>query len=361
MNDGKIDAYMLYCVFFITRLFSGFAHISTEAYSSSGSDRLLGILLAALILPLCLLPSVLLFKRVGAEESILSLTAKASPLLCKIMALVYCLVFFWFLIITGLRFSLFASSILYPRSDISLFLLLIFACGIYAACLGLRPICRASVGFAFIIAVMSLAVLLSLIPKVHIRNFSPFLFDKASQPLTLCLQSIGSTLELSMLALLRGRLKNNSKKRFFTWLFATLGLLELSAFFVDAVLGSFGSKRMFTLYSLCSLAQLGSLRRLDAIQSAIWLLSVFIKLSFYLYVTALVLRQGFALKSKRPAIITIGGLSCLVCLILSRNALATLRALSTGFYLAAFIIAVLIVPSVGLVAKKLGGKKYEML
>lgn len=185
---------------------------------------------------------------------------------------------------TTARFDLFASSELFPGAEMTLFIISIVIVCALLSLLGLGALSRAGVIFTFIVVCATGFVVLSLLEEISVLNFTPLFQDGLGQFFSDSLLFSLQASEIGVLITVLPEIKGNLKKGFVWWA-ALSGITFVAVlFFVVGTLGVFADTQLFPTYTAVTLAKFGLLQRMDALETAIWILCVVEKIALYFWV-----------------------------------------------------------------------------
>lgn len=343
MVEKKVSAPQFFSLLFLSLLSTIFMYVSSTEVTIAETETVLRPLVFILISVLVSIPSYFIFKEYKKGES--DGVRVEKRLFFKVMALIYALVYFIGSLRSVARFDLFASSELFPGSEMTFFIIgIIVACGLLSS-LGLGALCRGGVVFSFLVVAVTGFVMVSLKDEINILNFTPlfregignFFFDSL-------LLSVQAT-ELGTIILFLPEIKGNMKKHFFGWLILSAISFSAIFFFVIGSLGPFADTQLFPTYSSVTLADFGLLKRIDALETSIWIFCVVEKISFYILIVTRCIHYAFEkLPSKYVRIGICVILSCILVFI-SGNVkhfafMSDMRIVSVLYALVAFLLPV---------------------
>lgn len=301
-------------------------------------------------------PSVLLYKK----QKILSKNTRSilnKSMRYKIVSLIYGAVYFFDALMTVARFDLFASSELFPDTDMTFFIVALVVVCCLLALLGLGGLSRASVIFTVTVAIATAFASLTLIKEVDTVNFTP-IFENGvgkffSDSLLFCLQMS----ELGAILLYLPQIEGVSFKKYVCWLCVSALSFAFVLFFVVGTLGVFADTQLFPTYSAISLAEFGLFERLDSLETAVWILCVVTKLTFYVMTVIKCIRFSFP-KIKEKVItgvcaVLISAVIIFVSFDIERFAFVS----SVPVIAIVFLLPVIVLPSVLLLYTLLIGRK----
>ena len=138
--------------------------------------------------------------------------------------------------------------------------------------------------FTFIVVCATGFVMLSLLEEISVLNFTPLFQDGLGQFFSDSLLFSLQASEIGVLITVLPEIKGNLKKGFVWWA-ALSGITFVAVlFFVVGTLGVFADTQLFPTYTAVTLAKFGLLQRMDALETAIWILCVVEKIALYFWV-----------------------------------------------------------------------------
>ncbi len=267
----------------------------------------------------------------------------------RIAAFVFGAVYFVGALKTILRFDLFASSELFPGNDMSIFLItIVIVCGVLST-VGLSALCRGSVIFCFIVVGATAFVVLSLVDEINILNFTPLFSDGVGEFAKDSFLFAIQAAEIGAVTLFLPQIKGEFKKHYITFITLSGFSFFVILAFVVGSLGSFADTQLFPTYTAVTLANFGLLERIDALETAIWILCVVVKISFYILITVQSLKKIFRKLSKRILTIAVCTALGVIPAVISNNIEAFGFVSNNLLSLILYTISVVILPCVLLV------------
>lgn len=305
-SDGNtISSFELYGILFLSRLIAFLTFsLSLKEIINTG-DRPVMMLIFFLISLVMFIP-VLLVSCDSSKTGIMAKARSISEPFAKILSVIYALFFLWYASVSEARFDIFASTVLYSQSDITIYIILLTACAVYGAYKGLEALGRASVIFLFFIVFSLVFTIITVSAKFDILNITPPLYDSAIPVISNGFSSATRTVEPLTIMILAPYVKGNIKKGFFWWLFIFFITAQTAFTLIGGVTGKYGDMQLFQLYTLTSLSGFSIFERLDALLSGLWVFCALIKLAFFIYVAVVCIEQGFGVKLKKVPYVVSG-------------------------------------------------------
>lgn len=287
----RVSAPQFFSLLFLSLLSTVFMYISSTEVTIAQTETLLRPLVFIIVSVIVSIPSYLLYKEYENRKTRNLKVVKTIPM--KIFAVVYAVVYFLATLRCIARFDLFASSELFPGTEMTMLIVgIIVVCG-FLSSLGLGALCRSGVIFTFLVVGVTGFVMISLGDEINILNFTPLftegVWNFVSDSLWLCVQAT----EIGTIILFLPEISGNVKRHFFIWLILSALSFIAIFFFVIGSLGAFADTQLFPTYSSVTLADFGMLERIDALETSIWIFCVVEKISFYILIVTRAVRYVF--------------------------------------------------------------------
>ncbi len=315
MVKDKVSSKNFFALLYLSLLSSIFMYLSSSQVTMSNTDSVFRPLVFIVFTFVFAIPIFSIIKK--QQENPVNYPEKTKAL--KIISFLYGVTYFIAVLRTVARFDLFASCELFSGSDMTFFMIFIVAvCG-FVSLLGLSSLCRAATVFAFIVISATAFVMVSLVGQVDLLNLTPLFRNGAFNFLEECFLFTVQASEIGAIILflpqIDGDVKNDFKR------FVVLGGLSFSVimFFVVASMGAFSDTQLFPTYTAVTLANFGTLERLDALESGIWILCVVEKIAFYILVVAKAFKFTFQKASEKLLTVLVCAGIILVILLISKD------------------------------------------
>lgn len=357
-RNTKITTWQFFSLLLLSRLLSllTFSPIYTKAVLSS--DFLVAGGIGFVFICIASLPIYFLHKK-NPDKDILDLSYEISPIFSKIVAVVYGLIFVFYVFSTLARLDLFVGTIIFPESNTFFFVFLSVALACYAASLGLEPLGRAGVMSLFVFALSFLFIFATMVSKVDLNNFSPVFYNGLAPVFEQGWSVTVRFIEIAVMAVLLPRVKGQTKKGFFISILIFEIFFQLVFFFLIGGLGNFAFTQLFPVHAIAVLSEFTVFERLDVILTGVWILSAFIEISFMLYVYSSLFAKAFKPKHTNYYIAAAGAVVVLLQMITSRRISAFLTIVNPTVKTVVFAVAVLIVPLFILVTLQVRRRKKQ--
>lgn len=349
MNKEKVTVNSYFALLYLSLLSSVFMYLSFSNIKISDTDSILRPIVFIGFTLLFSIPTILVYKQ--WKKTGVNLFSEKSKVL-KVVLAFYGIVYFVATLRTLARFDLFASSELFPGSDMTLFMLFFIGiCGVVSV-VGISAIARAATIFGAIVIAATIFVSVSLLGEVNMMNFTPLFKDGAFKFIEDSFLFTVQASELGTIILFLSEIKGDVKKHIKIWSVMSGVSFAFIMFFVVGSLGAFADTQLFPTYTAVTLANFGLLKRVDALETAIWILCVVEKVSFYILIVTKCVKCCFR---KLPAKYICTGVSALLGLIISivSNDVEKFKFVSfQPLVISLYLIPVVILPVIILVCLK---------
>ena len=276
-------------------------YIPTNESGSKNADKIISISIMMIIAVIAFLPMYFLTKR-NEGCNLIDCFSKNVPAMTKPAAVVYMLAFSYAIAVTVSRFSLFITSVLLIESKSIVFILIIIAAACYAAYLGIEAVARTSI-FVFGVLIVSMAIVgLMQIDEVNVINLRPFFYDGVGPVFSGALNDASKVIEIAALGMIANKVVGGIKKSIITFVITFWIVVSLLTFFMASILGEYSTVQTFPIYTMISLAKVGTFRRFDAILTGVWIVGDFIKVAFLIIVLSDCMKYVFKGKAFKAAI-----------------------------------------------------------
>ena len=303
MTKSSVTAPQFFALLYLSMLGSMFMYISSPKITIATAEALLRPAVFAVVSIVFAIPIYFLCTKGNLKEN---LQSEKESTVYKGVALFYGVVYFIDALMTVGRFDLFASSELFPGTEMTYFLVgLVSVCVALSFC-GIGALGRASTVFTVVVVGATLFAALTLSEKLDFLNFTPLFENGVSKFITDSLSFSIQASEIGAIVIFFPEIKGNVKKHYILW--SVLSALSFSfiLFFVVATLGTFADTQLFPTYTAVTLAQFGLFERLDALETAIWILCVVTKLTLYISAIVKCICFAFPKLSEKITAISVG-------------------------------------------------------
>lgn len=206
-----------------------------------------------------------------------------NPLDIKWVAAFYGLYFIFVAAVNVSRFSYFASTTFNPDSQTWIFSLLIVACSLYCACLGIEALSRfSSMGFILLVITVSTMILCNL-KNYNEIDLYPVIQNDTGTILKNTVLITSQTSELAVFLCLCKRTNGDCVKPFIRSIIASFFTIFVLFLVVIGVMGDSASLHSFPVYTMFQMAKFGSFERIDILHISFWIFAVLIKSVLFIY------------------------------------------------------------------------------
>lgn len=359
IEKSKVSAKQIVLLTFISRIVITLTYWPALTSPPANQDLWIASLISLPIQLLLTIPVYLLYKRFP-NQSIIQYSQTIFGKAGKLIGLLFVLFFIHIAITTLGQFNVFITTAIMPETPILFFAISLVILCAYAVVKGIQALGRVSeiISVLIMVSIISLAILL--LKDMDLKELTPIL-EKGWGPVlsgafTISIRSV----EVLGLAMILPNLNNTQKTKsaivngpLVTLLFWTIMTITLLC-----VLGVEEAKsRTFPFFSAVRVASLGGfLERIDAVHMGVWILGVFVKVSFFYYLAVIGLSQVFNLKDYKSLVIPVGAVIVPLTILMESNIVElrefTSYKIFTWYSLFFIFIIPLIIWAVALIRKK---------
>lgn len=277
-----IAPYQLFCVIFISNVFFAMMYSS---YTVKKLDLLMlsvSAIAAIFVLLLLLIPFFIFTKRSGSENIIRIIQAK-KPVLSGIFSAAYIIYFAFSSSVSLLAFSLLLRNFINPGLSFFAFFLITICCCYYSAYKGISAISRAATVLFVLLAVSIFCILISLVFRVNVLNYSHFFIEKPDLIIDNTVYLVGFASSLPSVLLFSNKVRGSINKTVFYAVLISNIVVCIISIISFGVLGEYLHTTPYPFYTSTQLIELGAFQRLDGIFLSLWTIGMFVKVSLALY------------------------------------------------------------------------------
>ncbi len=347
MLKDRVTPSQFFSLLYLSMLSSIFMYISDRRVSVSQTDALLRPVIFALVSIVAFIPICYLIKKYGlfSEQKRKNFSDSKA---FKVISMIYGLTYFFDALITAARFDLFASSELFPGKDMTFFLVGLIVVCCFLSHSGLGGLSRASTIFVIIVVSATTFASFTLIQELDYLNFTPLFENGKTDFIKDSLFFSIQASEIGAIPLVVSNIKGNLKKNYVLW--SVLSALSFSVilFFVVGTLGEFADTQLFPSYAAISLSEFGLFERLDALETAIWILCIVVKLTFFVYIIVQTFSFSFKKISKHKFIfsVLVGVVIASILVFVSGNIVRFGFISSAVVAIGVYVVPVIILPAI---------------
>lgn len=359
LESGKISARQMILLVFINRIILSITFLPILVAPPANQDVWMSILVMVPINLIIAVPIYLLAKRFPNQtlyEYCQTIMGKAG---LWVGILFVC--FFLHLSSNSLsNFTKFFTTTIMPETPPLFFIITLTLVAAYAVHHGIEVLGRFCEFIAPIIMLALITIFLLLYKEMDLQELTPIL-EKGIYP-TIFGGLYASSLMIETLAFaIILPFLNDHKKTKKVFILSTLLLVPFILMITLAVLTTFGPELAKTLvfphYSAVRFVHLGDfLERIDAIHIGIWILGMFIRVSFSYYLAVLGLSQLFHLKDYKPLVLPTGTIIVGLTTLINTNIVELKEFTSYRIYTWYTLFFILFIPSLLLLTAKIRKK-----
>lgn len=304
-NKPVITTGQLFGMLFISRMIVNMTYNPSTTGGESMWDHVLSCAISFVLTFLMVIPVYILCNlRGGIDIANISylLLGKIGGIICFI----YTLYFIFVAIYTLSMFNSFVSNVMSPKTPLLTLSFAVVIVASYAACKGIEGIARASFFILVLVVIAIIFIILALIPQVDVRNYPAFMYDGSSQTINGVILMFSRTSCIPAMAMLLPLSKGNKKTGIIIW---NISVYLTIAILITVIVGSLGDylkTQSFPIYTATCIAEMGILRKLDALYLGIWMTGLFVKISLFIYLASSCVKKVYRKRSFKMSASIIG-------------------------------------------------------
>lgn len=305
-REYKVTPYQLYAILFLAKIVTMLTYSNKFSHSKSIWDYTISSICLFILTFILIAPTYFMYKKfpnLNIFEGKLGLFYKIA----------YSLYFVFIACYFMGMFKVFIINVMTPYIPIFLLSLFTFILAIYAANKGFHAIARTTVIILFVIIISLIFVYSSLFYKIDADKFFPLFEHKIDTflgVLYLFSRDFGLSVFPIIIPFIKGSL-SSFKKTFLSWNLSTCFLTIFTVTLAVGALGNFLETQDFPIYWSTKVAELGVLKRLDAIYIGVFVSGIFMLISFFFYLFKFVC-SNFYMKITRKIVFILGALFVLL-------------------------------------------------
>ncbi|SIQ06041.1 spore germination protein KB [Peribacillus simplex] len=191
--------------------------------------------------------------------------------------------------------------------------------------LGLETFTRSAEIFIVFFFILFIILTVFIAPQINLENLQP-VFEVETKPLLRAVfffvefSTVTSVALLMIFPAFVNQPKAASKSFMIGYLIGGLVMI-IVIFLTISVLGAESTARHnYPTYTLARKINIGNfVQRIEAVLAIMWILSIYMKMTIYLYAVVIGIAQILNLKNHRPLIVPLGGISVLLSLVMFSN------------------------------------------
>ncbi len=359
IENSKINYKQIICIIFISRIILTLTYLPALTSPPANQDIWICDLI---ILPAQLIfaiPIYLLWKKFP-NQTIIEYSQTIAGITGKLIGALYVLFFIHFTAITLSQFGIFLTTAIMPETPKLFFAISIILFCSYAVKKGIEVLGRLGEIVSLLLIIAIISIVLLLVKDMNLKYLAPVLEKGILPVIHGGVTPSARTVEILGLAMILPYLNNPKKAKSVLILGFTLMIVFFLLIDIPTMtsLGiEVAKSQSFPFYSAVGLISVGDfLERIEAFHIGIWVLGVFIKISFYYYLSVIGISQLFKLKDYKPLVIPTGTIIIPLSIIIAPS-IVELREFTSykifTWYAGAFIILFpLILLTISIVRKK---------
>lgn len=341
----------LVCMLLISRIVVCMTFGSRLINGNDIWDCIISCLVSFLITFLMVVPVCVLCKT-GSQCDISDISEQLLGGTGKIVTLIYAIYFILVCAHTLAVFKIFIENVMNPPVSFLLLstAMIFFSC--YGAAKGLEGLARTSAIILFFILCALAFLGFSSFKAVDFTNFKPFFYNNGTKTVVDGINFLISRSScIPAAAMLLSKARGNLKSGILVWNTSFYALMASSIFLVVGTLGDFSPTRFFPVYSMTSIAKIGSLENLDALYLGLWTAGIFMKISLFMNLSSECIRKTFGRKNKKIIIFLVGAALIFTNKFIKISNVSS-GIFSTNFLLMFTIFTAIIIPILLIIVKR---------
>ena len=354
-NNKVITVPQLFCLLFISRMIVDITYNPLMASSNSMWDHVVSASISFVLTFLLFLPVYFLYKR-NPQLNILDYAYIRIGKAGFVVAVLYLLYFIVISSYTLSLFDLFVSNVMDPHLSLFVLSLAVLLTACYGAFKGIEALARTS-GIILIGVIASIVFLVcALFPQTDVSNYTPLFYDGPQATINGVLLMISRTSSIAMLAILLPFARGNVKKGFVVWNTSVFLVVIMLITLIVGALGDYLETQIFPVYTAASVAEIGMLKRLDALYLGVWTMGIFLKLALCLFLISLCAQRMFGKKAAKISILICAAVVLIFSLIAAESRDVAYLLYDMRFLLFGTLLVSVFVPLLFLIADLIKGK-----
>ena len=354
MTKSSVSAPQFFALLYLSMLGSMFMYISSPEITIATAESLLRPLVFAIVSIVFAIPIYLLCLKGALKEN---LQSEKKSKVYKGVALFYGVVYFVDALMTVGRFDLFASSELFPGTEMTYFLIGLVAVCVVLTFSGIGALGRASTIFTLVVVAATVFASFTLSKEVDFLNFTPLFENGVGKFITDSLAFSIQASEIGAIVIFFPEIKGNVKKNYILWAVLSAFSFSFILFFVVATLGAFSDTQLFPTYTAVTLAQFGLFERLDTLETAIWILCVVTKLTLYISAIVKCICFAFPKLSEKISAVSVGVVIAVFLIFISGNIMNFSFISFTPLVVGVYLVPVIVLPTILIIFNHLKRRK----
>lgn len=355
LTRTQLTTMQLFITMLLSRLFVTLMYMSPTGFKMNSSDLMLQIIIGAVLTFITAIPAYLLI-RDDNSQGLLKRCDDASTAFGKTTAVIFLVAFLFWSMRTLVRFDVFVSTVIFPESDVRLFLLILVVCSLYSVIMGIDVLGRTAQIFVTLVAFSIIFVMVSTANRLSITNFTPMMYDGFYRPFQAGVSTMASCIELTYPLIFKDKIKSKPIACVFPWVGVIMSILLVLTFWGAGVLGDFSNTQLFPVFSLTTLTSVGFLERLDVFLTAAWVVCVFVKIAICINIVQICMVEIFKSLSEKKAMIISAVVISILALMIRESYTTKAFVSNISAAVTVYAIIVVLVPVILISAEKMKKK-----
>lgn len=295
-----------------------------------------------------ILPFLWLIKK-HSTHSVVEFAYEINDIFGKSISLIFAFVFTLLCAMNLSSFTRFVSKEFLNTNAFPILFLITLAV-VYCAFMGIEALGRFSNIVLLILILSVFTVFFLFLNDYKLNNFYSPLEDNILSTVSEGFFKASNTFEVASVLFLAPVVKGRKKRGFVCFLLISLLLIETIIFSIGAVFGDYANITTYTYYNLIQVSGISSLRRIDSVYVAVWVLLGFVKSGYYLILAENLFSSFFKKPNKTHSLTIVGTTTFLIA-----GALLLKPEISMSLHLPLkvfLILCIVVIPTVILILLK---------
>lgn len=306
-----ISAGQLFSLLFIGRIIIVLTINAQLAGGDSILDNTVSAVFALALNFVLIIPLWLLYRRrpaLNVLDSSYFLFGKIGTVICMIYAVYFVVVNWYYLSF----FQLYIGNVMNPNTPVWIVAAAVLVVSCYGAFKGVEAIARASGVILVIICAGIIFIIVTLFSEINPLNYEPLLYRGPRQAVTGVMLFLARSTGFASLAVMLPKTKGRKKLGFVLWNVGVYVFITVLLLVIVGAAGDYLKNQLFPVYAASALAEAGPFQRLDAIYLGIWMMGLFVKIAFDLFLISVCITKIWSEKAGKVSILVGGVLIAVV-------------------------------------------------
>lgn len=275
-REYKITPYQLFSILFLIEVVTLLTYSNKFSNSNSIWDYTVSAVVLFILTFILICPTYFMYKRFPLLNIF---HGKLGFLYIIIYSLYFLFIACYFVGI----FKVFITNVMAPYIPVSILSIFTFILAVYSSNKGIHSIVRTAVIILFIIIISLIFIYSALINKIETERFFPLFKNGYQDAFNGVLYLISRNFSLSIFPIIIPFINGSLKRTILSWNISICILTILTIVLSVGALGNYLETQDFPIYWATKVAELGVIRRLDAIYIGIFVSGMFILITTFLY------------------------------------------------------------------------------